>query len=703
MILHTKRLNRILIFGVLIIFYSGINRLNAAEVRWLAVGDLHNWFSSVGCEIEIGRTGAQRDQLDGLRYPAMFTDQDIQAGKGLWIGAADYNDPVYGRTFPYKVMVAGPRKVDEAGDWMPQEFILYGKSDHPLVMVDGLLASELEFMDINVVKDQSIPGDRMLYNVVQTGMGVEMERKIHAFTNPFHQNYFIHEYTFTNNGICNADGSITHDQTLKDFMVMWQFRLGFNREACNYGRNILPQDATWGRNTVNDIMGMGGTATYDPDDKMNPLRAVYAFGGKHSGATDDNGVGGAWWSGDGHLTSVMFGGFLTLHADKSPTDPSNDPYQPSGSMYIASDLPVLNYENNAADKDMMSGQYEWMNKGHPDPTQAEDLGYDWANLDPGAVDDANQWNNEAPGSAGGFSSSMSYGPWDLAPGQSVRIVWAEAVAGLSREESYRIGKAFVNGDISENEKDLYVYSGRDSLIKTFWNAYENYESGMAFPEPPPPPGEFIVTSGGDRITFTWSDEPENYSGFSGYKIFRAKNDPSDSTYHLIADIPKGQIEVDDEGMNFFEDRSAQRGFDYYYYLIAYDDGSNDPEGRVLYSSKFYTLTSEAASLQRMPGTSLDQIRIVPNPYHIRAQDIQYGRDVGSANRISFFNLPPVCTIKIFTERGDLIKTIEHTDNSGDETWNSLTETRQTIVSGLYIAYFETPEGKSTYKKFIVIR
>ncbi|HDR68177.1 MAG TPA: hypothetical protein ENN61_03920 [Bacteroidaceae bacterium] len=105
----------------------------------------------------------------------------------------------------------------------------------------------------------------------------------------------------------------------------------------------------------------------------------------------------------------------------------------------------------------------------------------------------------------------------------------------------------------------------------------------------------------------------------------------------------------------------------------------------------------------MPGTDLDQIRIVPNPYHIRAQDLQYGRDAASANRITFFNLPPKCTIKIFTERGDLVKTIEHTDNSGDESWNSLTDARQTIVSGLYIAYFETPEGESVYKKFIVIR
>jgi hypothetical protein len=76
----------------------------------------------------------------------------------------------------------------------------------------------------------------------------------------------------------------------------------------------------------------------------------------------------------------------------------------------------------------------------------------------------------------------------------------------------------------------------------------------------------------------------------------------------------------------------------------------------------------------------------------------------------FYGLPPQCIIKIFTERGDLIKTFHHTDNSGDEAWDSLTSSGQVIVSGVYIAYFEVTEdaknfkkGESTYKKLIVVR
>ena len=43
-------------------------------------------------------------------------------------------------------------------------------------------------------------------------------------------------------------------------------------------------------------------------------------------------------------------------------------------------------------------------------------------------------------------------------------------------------------------------------------------------------------------------------------------------------------------------------------------------------------------------------------------------------------LPPECTIKIFTESGDLIKTIEHAplSKSGLFNWNMLTDNQQAI-------------------------
>jgi hypothetical protein len=71
--------------------------------------------------------------------------------------------------------------------------------------------------------------------------------------------------------------------------------------------------------------------------------------------------------------------------------------------------------------------------------------------------------------------------------------------------------------------------------------------------------------------------------------------------------------------------------------------------------------------------------------------------------MAFLGLPPACTIRIYTERGDLVKTLEHTDGSGDELWDSTTSSRQVVVSGVYIAVFTTPDGQSAIRKFIIIR
>ena len=79
---------------------------------------------------------------------------------------------------------------------------------------------------------------------------------------------------------------------------------------------------------------------------------------------------------------------------------------------------------------------------------------------------------------------------------------------------------------------------------------------------------------------------------------------------------------------------------------------------------------------------------------------------GSNNRqaAAFFDIPGQCTIKIFTEAGELIETIEHTDGSGDQLWNLTTSSNQLIVSGIYIAVIQDHDtGDHVVRKFVVIR
>jgi len=104
---------------------------------------------------------------------------------------------------------------------------------------------------------------------------------------------------------------------------------------------------------------------------------------------------------------------------------------------------------------------------------------------------------------------------------------------------------------------------------------------------------------------------------------------------------------------------------------------------------------------------LSKIRVVPNPYSVEAEKLQYP---GEPDKIMFVNLPPVCTIKIYTESGDLINTLQHTDGSGNEAWvdptgqyYQVTSSTQIPASGLYFAHIVTPDGRSTNVKFVIVR
>jgi hypothetical protein len=95
--------------------------------------------------------------------------------------------------------------------------------------------------------------------------------------------------------------------------------------------------------------------------------------------------------------------------------------------------------------------------------------------------------------------------------------------------------------------------------------------------------------------------------------------------------------------------------------------------------------------------------VVPNPINFTSSGGEDGIRFGREDEIAFFNIPGECTIKIYSEVGELIHTIEHTNGSGDEKWNLTTASRQLLTSGIYIAVFETPEGERAFQKFTVIR
>ncbi|MBP7461025.1 MAG: hypothetical protein KBA26_07025 [Candidatus Delongbacteria bacterium] len=100
--------------------------------------------------------------------------------------------------------------------------------------------------------------------------------------------------------------------------------------------------------------------------------------------------------------------------------------------------------------------------------------------------------------------------------------------------------------------------------------------------------------------------------------------------------------------------------------------------------------------------SLDQVKVVPNPYYIRA-DWDLNR---FEQKLFFRNLPSACRIRIFNTAGVLIKTIEYssTTQNGSVAWNMRTDENLNCTNGLYIYQVEdSASGKTVTGKFAIVR
>jgi hypothetical protein len=95
---------------------------------------------------------------------------------------------------------------------------------------------------------------------------------------------------------------------------------------------------------------------------------------------------------------------------------------------------------------------------------------------------------------------------------------------------------------------------------------------------------------------------------------------------------------------------------------------------------------------------LSKIKVVPNPYIAHA----VWETKEGIRKIQFTHLPDVCTIRIYTLAGDLVKAIEHNNNTGTEDWDMLSVNQQGIVTGTYFYHVQSKYGEKV-GKFAVIK
>jgi hypothetical protein len=701
---NKNKIRKGLLLLVFLLSAGVFNRLTAQDSRWLRVNQLQTFFSDRGAEVE----GVGYDNMTNyFSWPAEYgLEQTTTRHKCMWIGSKNFYDPKLQEEMSVKVVGIGPRETEERKNMIFEQGIqLVGKFDHPTVVVDDQLSSVNTIYDVLDKVDDTIPSDRMIVIKINTSIGVSVTKKVLAFSQQNHQNYYIYDIVFKNTGIYDREGHV-YEQTLKDVYFYFEYRYAFSGESVTgwslgWGAN----ESSWGASTLNHAFGA------DPTAADFEMRAFYSW---YAPATTRPVSYAEDWGcpnqlDDGVMSSAKYAGCVTLHADKSVTDRSDNLYQPTTTWFISGDLAIMSGNVSQYDELFMQQRYDAMKEGHPakqhDEVIGEDYPQNYENVDP------------MRNIGGGTAQGQGFGPYTLAPGDSVRLVVAEGVSGIDRQTNRLVGGKWLqyyngSGTPTLNMPDgttttdhnaykrAWVETGVDSIKQTYRNALANYRADYKIPQPPPPPTIFNIKSGGDRIRLTWTDNADNTAHFDGYVIYRSEGNVMNpkTFYEKIFECDAAHV------VHQYDDTTAVRGFNYYYYIQSKDDGmQNDVKpGQPLYSSMFWTVTSTPAFLRRPAGKSLAEIRVVPNPYDIRARALQFG-DQFQYDRLAFYGLPPVCSIKIFTERGDLVWQTEHNDGSGDELWDSLTSSGQIIVSGIYIAYFSTPEGESVYRKFVVIR
>lgn len=685
--------NQLLLIITCILIFGTFQTNYAQKIKWLHVTDLQSPISETGAEVEAQFPSLQNS--NHFSWPAQYgLEQNIMRAQGFWIGCKNFDDPVEGKIKSVKVVGSGPRSgPDRVNQIFPIELKLIAKRRHPSVFVDNNPATVNDSYDNPEEVDPNLPCDRMVVVKYHTSIGVTVTKKVMVFDSPNHGNYYIHDYILKNTGIYNATGSVKL-QTLQDAYFYWNYRWAFAGETVGgFGSTWGAFSSAWGNSTLNHSFGSNPTASEfnDPASPLYQLRGYYSYYGPNK----DRSVSYAEDWGcpnedkDGTLGSAQYGGCVTLHADKSATDKSDDIYQPRTTWFIGSDINAMQAASSQYNEIFMDDRYVIMSEGHPDKPHDEYVGDDYAI----------NYTDPRRQAGGGTSQGQGYGPYTLATGDSIHIVFAIGVSGLSREKNLEVGKNWMQWYKNTGQPELrgpngatttdynlykreWVQTGKDSILKILSNALNNFKSNYTLPMPPPPPNNFIVSSGGNKITLSWSNNAESSPHFGGYIVYRAVGNVLTplTRYVKIWECDKSSV------TNTFEDKTPDRGFDYYYALQSKDDGTQNEvtPGVPLYSNLVWTITSVAATLQReaIPDgplpfdfTTTKWKRV--NPKGEWSASTKYYNTATESDAVTHFGNTYVCIV-------DSLKTGNFSDSL--ESWKPISHTGQWISGKEYKAY-----------------
>jgi len=349
----------------------------------------------------------------------------------------------------------------------------------------------------------------------------------------------------------------------------------------------------------------------------------------------------------------------------------------------------------------------------------------------------------------------------IAPGDSINVVFAIVCAK-------KYGADPANLDTEEQKTNLYAnadwalraYHGEDKNRNGILDPGEDLDGDgkitrYILPAPPIVPKVKVIPK--DREVEIYWDKRSEYSvdpisgkrDFEGYKVYRTQagfdlTEGGQDIFNSLVVLAQFDSAANgvsfDTGFEFVELSepvtfpgdtieyhykyvlsNLLNGWQYLFAVSAFDEGDPLNNLDILESSPL-------ANFERiLPGTPANEdpdikVGVYPNPY--------YGNAIwdGSSERlrkIYFFNLPSDCEITIYTLAGDIVKRIQHTNQSnssdirwfetyapdgkqifagGEHAWDLLTDSDQAVATGMYLFTVKNNSNNEIKTgKFLVIK
>jgi hypothetical protein len=633
-------------------------------------------------------------QADLMTYPGGdFYAQSPRnmVNQGLWIGVMNWTSKE-GVLKSFYVHEGGYLNWNAAGLVQEISNKKWVRQILPIVKVNSVLENRYLDNRSSSIPNPGLNVDEKITTQWATDVGVEITRNSYAFANPAFGHFIIQEFILKNTGNADASPALELEgQNLEDvYFGFWRSFVpslighsvsgGVDDEWCHYYGN-QPGDTLRGFWEVYD----GDNDSNDYDDIGDPNEL------------------------NGELLSPQHVGFGILHVDRAYDDETDDRQQPK----------TVNFWPRA--------QVHSHSKGDPDQTLYYDLssgnqsrGSDFMNV-------SNSWDPQVKQP----DILLSFGPYDIPTGRDIRIVLFDAVGSIDRKLAVDYGRQWINGQLTDNAKDALLATGRDSLYQHVRRAEWVWKNGFdAVPRGPESPN-LNINAGPGKVElewyYGWGDPIPTAPDFSGYRLYRAE----ESYANIYTKIWECGGNTGVPVANTYIDRNVKRGASYFYYVTAFDDGSQNTcellEGQPSESSGFSNRNFQYAAIPSEGARSkMDSIYVVPNPYHVKG--LEYGGtfvedwliepDIGARieDRLTFVGLPAKAKIHIFTASGNRVAVLDHPNpynkrsvpGSADEAWFQITDSWQTPKSGVYFFIVEgwNMEGQSlgaATGKFVIIR